>query len=49
MKLEFELKKTGESRNFIQYDVLRKGLVVGFLSVDKAEEIKDLNRITMEE
>jgi len=49
MKLEFEFRHSGQSKNFMQYDVLRKGLVVGFMSIDKTKDVPSLSMVTMEE
>ena len=46
MKLEFELKKVGSSKRYNLYEVNRKGLYVGLLSVDK--ELDKVKKLTME-
>ena len=47
MEQEFELKKITESINFIQYEVLRKGLYYGLLSVDKEQKPELLNNMKL--
>ena len=39
MNKEFELKKIDETTKIIQYEVLRKGLYYGLLSVEKQADI----------
>ena len=41
MNLEFEHKFIGESIHFNQYEILRKGLPCGILSLDKNLKIEE--------
>jgi len=38
---EFELKKIDETDKWIQYEVKRKGLYYGLLTIEKNEDIKN--------
>ena len=48
MDLEFEVgKKVAQSTNYHQYEILRKGLFMGHIAIDKDVNIEDVKLIKL--